>query len=876
MLRSLVLVSALLPASVLADAVSVPVVDGTGVRARAVRRSGPISIDGVLDEDAWKTAPKHSGFIQRTPKDGAKADLDSTFSVLYDDDAIYVGVWATDPKPEEIRSVLTRRDVETPSMDWIAVCIDSYHDKRTAYIFQLNTVGQQLDVIMFDDSQADASWDAVWTGDAKVHAGGWHAEFRIPLNQLRYPRTEHQQWGFQVLRMVARTQETTSWSPWPRSGNETVSKFGILDGISQLPAKRRLELLPYATAGFEAMPVDAADPLADGFAGRGNLGLDVKYGLGPAFTLSAAINPDFGQVEADPSQVNLSANELFFAERRPFFLEGVDLFKLQIGNSDGSPEGAFYSRRIGAGPRFTPDGDYVDAPTATTIFGALKITGKTRGGWSVGVLDAVTAEETALVQTGDTRSEPVVAPLTNYMIGRVKRDLRGGRTSIGASLTSVHRSLDDTGLEDFFHDQAYSGGVQISHRWDSNAWQLDLRTIGSVVLGNEEAIARTQLSQRHLYQRSDARSYHFDPTRTSLTGGGVTWKVGRFGDTKHWRFFFGGDVRTSGLELNDAGFQQSSDRAIPFFWVQYHDEDPGKDVLNYQINGDVFVVADEISRDPRLNDVGFECNANAQLSNFWRVQGGCNLGKAIWRPAELRGGPSLRVDPFANLFGYIQTDARKPVWFSLDGWVGRNWTNDSIDGGLNFGINVQARSNIDIFLGPSWNMNSNSMQYVEEALDTRGQPHYVLARIRQETVAMTARVNWTFSPKLTLQAYAQPFVANGAYTDFKDVSRPDAKRFEDRFVPLDNLALADGQYTAMTSDTAFSFARPDFNFRQLRSTVVLRWEYRPGSNIFAIWSHGRTSVDDDGRYRLGADLRELGKAEGENVVMVKANYWIGL
>lgn len=884
MFRSTLLaVSLALSSAAMADVVSstAPVIDAepepaTRLHANAVRRTGAVSVDGVLDEAVWQSAPRQSRFTQRMPKDGAKAAFETSFAVLYDDDAVYVGVWADDPEPQKIGRVLARRDVELPSMDIIAIAIDSYHDRRTAYVFQLNAAGVQRDMMVFDDSQMDDRWDAVWTGEAAIHGTGWCAEFRIPLNQLRYPRADKQEWGFQVVRIVSRTQEQTAWSPWPRSSDQVVSKFGVLDGIGALPTKRRLELLPYVTGGFEAMPVDAGDPLNDGFAERGNVGLDVKYGLGPAFTLSATINPDFGQVEADPSQVNLSGNELFFAERRPFFLEGVDLFKLQIGNSDGSPEGAFYSRRIGAGPSVIPDGDHVDAPTATTIYGAAKVSGKTRGGWSLGILDAVTAEESATVQTGDVREHPVVAPLTNYMIGRVKRDLRGGRTSLGVSATSVHRALDDTGLEALFHDQAYTAGAQIAHRWDKNAWQLDLRLLGSYVHGTEDAIARTQLSQRHLYQRPDARSYHFDPSRTSLGGAGATWKVGRFGDTKHWRFFFGGDLRTSGLELNDAGFQLSSDRAIPFLWGQYHDEDPGKSVLNYQLNSDVFLVADEISGDPRMTDLGVECNANAQLANYWSVGAGCNINRSRWQPGALRGGPSLRVDPYANGWVFVQSDARKPVYVGINGWAGRNWNSDSIDGGFDVGINVQARTNIDVFLGPSWNMNSNSMQYVEEAMDTTGQPHYVTARIRQETVAMTARVNWTFSPKLTLQAYAQPFVATGRYSDFKDVVRPAADRFEDRFDLLNVMLAEDGRYVATAGGSTFSFGRPDFNFRQLRSTVVLRWEYRPGSNIFAIWSHGRTSVSDDGRYDPQRDFAALGDAAGENIVMVKANYWIGL
>jgi hypothetical protein len=517
-------------------------------------------------------------------------------------------------------------------------------------------------------------------------------------------------------------------------------------------------------------------------------------------------------------------------------------------------------------------------PTATAIYGAAKLTGKTRGGWSVGWFDAVTGEEAATIVDADgMESSPVVAPLTNYTMARVKRDLRGGRTSIGASATAVHRALDGTGLEGLLHDQAYTAGGQLSHRWADNAWQIDLRTVGSVVHGTAEAIAETQTAQRHLFQRPDARTFHFDPARESLTGAGATWKVGRFGNTKHWRFLAGGDVRTSGLELNDMGFQLSSDRLVPFWWVQYHDEDPGKHVLNHSFSADIFSVHDELAGTPRLMDLGLECNGGVQLVNYWRFNYWCNFVSARWTAGALRGGPSLHNDPYGGGGINVVTDTRKPVWLSVEAFGSRKPASDSIDGGVSLGATIQARSNIDVFLGPTYSFTNQAMQYVEETADEMGRPHYVFGRINQAVAAMTVRVNWTFSPRLSLQAYAQPFVATGRYSELKDVVNATAPRYRDRFVPLDGtLALADGTYTAATAGGRFSFERPDFDVRELHSTVVLRWEYRPGSSVFAIWSHGRSSSDEDGRFDLGRDLRALGRADSENVVMVKANYWIGL
>jgi hypothetical protein len=845
------------------------------VRARAVRRTGAIAIDGRLDEAAWSDAPKHSGFVQRFPKDANPPSAETRFAILYDDEAVFVGVWADDPRPDLIRALLTRRDVDSTA-DAVTVAFDSYHDRRTAYAFQLNAAGVQRDMLMFDDVSTDDTWDAVWTGNVAVTDSGWTAEYRIPLSQLRFADTESQEWGFQLLRLIGRTGEQDSWSPWPRSTPQVVSKFGVVEGIDHLKASRRLELVPYATGGVDRMPVEDGDPLNKQYGVRRNIGLDLKYGLGPAFTISATINPDFGQVEADPSKVNLSANELFFAEKRPFFLEGSDLFKLPIGNSDNSVEGAFYSRRIGAAPAEPDSFDYIKAPQTTAIYGAAKLTGKTASGWSVGVLDAVTGQETGEVVTGGVKTVPVLAALTNYAVARIKRDLGGGATSIGASLTAVDRKLEGTGLEATLRDQAYTAGAQLQHRWADNAWTANVNLLGSWVHGTPEAIALTQQSSVHYFQRPGAADYHLDPTRTSLSGLAAKWMVGQLGDTKHWRFGTGGDLRTPGLELNDAGFQFNSDRVVPFVWAQYRDDAPSGNLLNWQVNADVFTVN---NREPRLLDTGFEYNANVQFANYWSLAAGGNIDHGRWAINALRGGRALRADSAAFGFVNLQTDTRKPVWFNVNAATSGNWTSGAIDGGLELGATIQARSNLDVTIGPSIYKRDDPMQYVDQVPDTAGDTHFLFGRIHETDVSVTLRVNWTFSPHLALQAYAQPYIASGRYEELKDVDNPGARRYADRFHVLapGEYTLADAVYSVQRNGATYRFDQPDFNFRQLRSNVVLRWEYLPGSTVFAIWSHGQTSdAFDDGRFRLGRDLADLGTAASENVVMVKVNYWIGL
>jgi len=830
------------------------------VRAHAVRRTESIAVDGKLDEAQWTSAPRQGGFVQRIPKDGAKPSHATEFAVLYDDRALYVGVWAHDSDPTQIRRLLTRRDMQSLA-DIVAIGVDSYHDRRTAYVFQVNAAGVQRDSIVFDDMIEDETWDAVWTADARVAADGWTAEFRIPLNQLRFSSDARQQWGLQVVRLVGRTQEQSAWSPWPRATNAIVSRFGVVDGIDHLPPSRRLELLPYASAGLQMKPVDEGDPLNDHAAPAGGIGLDLKYGLGPAFTLSATINPDFGQVEADPSQVNLSATELFFAEKRPFFVEGVDLFKLPIGSGDALVEGAFYTRRIGAAPDEPDmDFDYIRAPTSTTIYGAAKLTGKTRHGWSVGLLDAVTGEESATIADGGgMRESATVAPLTNYAIGRIKRDLRGGKTSVGASMTAVNRALGDTPLAATLHDQAYTGGLQLQHRWADDKWELDVHGVGSWVHGTPAAVAETQTSTVHVFQRPDASHVRLDETRESLAGAGFTWAFGRSGETKHVRWAQGGDLRTPGLELNDAGFQFYSDRVENWFWAEYRDEEPTDDVLHWRSS---LVLFEQNTLEPELVTYGFNADVSTQLASYWSFSAGTNIQFPGYDPVELRGGPALRTN--TRIAGRVSasSDSRKAVRADLSIDAVRDPTTDSMAVGVNVGATIQARTNLDIFVGPSWFERTDPLQYIDEAVDTAGMTHYVFGRIRQTTAAMTLRLNWTLSPTLSFQGYAQPFVAAGRYDQLKDVDDPRARRFEDRF-------------TRLTGRESFAIDDPDFNIGELRSTLVLRWEYRPGSTVFAIWSHGQEN-ERDSRFSLGSDLGDLTRAASEDIIMVKANYWVGL
>jgi hypothetical protein len=844
----------------------------------AIRRTGPIALDGVMREADWANAPVASEFWQRFPIEGGPPAFATEFRVVYDDAALYVGVRAHDPEPDKIKRLLTRRDEMSPS-DWILVGVDSYHDRRTAFVFGLNAAGVQRDWLVYDDFREDPSWDAVWTAGAQIDDQGWSAEFRIPLSQLRFSSAPEQEWGLQVARVVGRTGEQDYWAAMPKAENRTVSKFGTLGGLTGVKPGRRLELLPYVSAGAEIGRLDDSDPFDARAEPLGNLGVDVRYGLGSAFTLAASINPDFGQVEADPSQVNLSANELFFPEKRPFFLEGVDIFQFPLAGGDDLSQTLFYTRRIGASPHGSADGDYVDQPTATTIFGAAKVSGKA-GGWSIGLLEAVTAEEEARVDVGGVRSETIVEPLTNYALARVKRDFRDGDTQVGAVVTAVHRKLDGTGLDDELHDQAYTGGAELRHRFWNQAYVLNARLTGSWVHGAPAAIEDTQRQIRHLYQRPDASYVELDPDATSLAGYGLVVDFGRSGTTRHWRWAVGTDNRSPGFEANDLGFHHGADFLIGWAWAQYREDKPGKTVLAWNVNWNGFAFADY---EPQVDGYGGNVNGWAQFTNHWSVNAGIAAEHPLWDIARLRGGPALRGSPTFNTWLNINSDDRKRVraWGSTGFW--RQPASDSWNAYGDLGVTIQARPNIDIFLGPSGRVVVDDTQYVDEVADTGGMPHYVFARIRQVSAGLTLRGSWTFSPRLSLQFYAQPFVAAGRYKEYREAADTYAASYEDRFheytaaeITIDRDAEEARVDRNLDGAPDYTFGLGDFNFRALRSNVVMRWEYKPGSTVFLIWSHGQTDVDPDGRFDLASGMRGMLTAPSEDVVMVKVNYWVGL
>ncbi|HMA46178.1 MAG TPA: DUF5916 domain-containing protein, partial [Frankiaceae bacterium] len=502
-------------------------------------------MDGRLDDPAWTSAPSYADFTQREPNDGQPSLERTEFRVVFTDEALYVAVRAFDTQPDRIVGQLTRRDQNSPS-DWAIVIVDSYHDRRTAFDFWVNPAGVKLDLYRSNDTDEDDGWDAVWDVATQRDGEGWTAEYRIPFSQLRFARADELRFGFNVCRQVVRLNELSCWRPLPRSASGIVSLFGDLEGLSGIQPPRRFEVLPYTVGRTARTITEPGNPFRTGEEYAARVGADVKLGIGSNLTLDATVNPDFGQVEADPAVLNLSAFETFFAERRPFFTEGVNIFRfpLSLGDGDDANEQLFYTRRIGRAPQASPDvpvGGHAEQVQQTTIRAAGKLSGRLPSGWTIGALGARTGPQSAGLDSAGVRSRQVVEPATNYFVGRLARDFRDGRTMIGLFGTAMNRELP--ARLDRLRSSAYALGLDWSHRFRRDTYQFRGRLVGTSVYGSTDAMMLTQRSPVHFFQRPD-RDYGpvYDTTRTSLAGYAGQMEFGKIGGG-HWRFLTALDWR---------------------------------------------------------------------------------------------------------------------------------------------------------------------------------------------------------------------------------------------------------------------------------------------------------------------------------------------
>jgi hypothetical protein len=875
------LTSALLlaPAAVHAQAATAPVMQADTARSVRAEPLGDvrIAVDGRLDEAVWRRGVSADDFVQYGPEPGRPATLGTEVRVVYAPDALYLGLRMRDPHPDSIAAPLGRRDAAPANSDWVHVSIDSYHDLRTAFRFSVNPRGLKRDALLFEDIRRDDGWDAVWEAEARVDSAGWTAEMRIPLSQLRFGRTgegEARVWGINFIREVARRDEKSYWAAvLPTSGRE-VSLSGELVGLDGLRPANRLELMPYVAARVTRTPGTDANPFYRRNDPFGAIGADVKYGFRSGMTLTGTVNPDFGQVDADPAQVNLTALETFLPERRPFFTEGANLFRLPLGLTASGNEGLFYSRRIGRAPqrKVSETGGWVEGMEATSIVEAGKLSGKLPGGWSVGVLQALTADEAVSVadSTGAVRVEPV-EPRTHFLVARASRDFGAGNSVLGGMVTAVNRDLSDPRLS-FLRSSAYAAGLDVRHRFRRD-YVVRGWLVGSRVSGTPAAMTALQRGSVHYFQRPDADHVQLDSARTSLAGWSGYMALSRVSGGS-WTWDLIALARSPGFEVNDAGYQPRADFVSTVAGARYTQSSPAGIFRRW---GAGLSPYSTWSFGGETTQLGLTANADFQLRNLWSGVVVVDRQMAALSTTELRGGPAVLLPGRTQATVQLSTDPRRLLAVTGTGTVGRR------DGGgtaseLSASLAYRPSARMELVAGPRVAWNRDPLQYVQ-TVSAAGAPHYLYGAIDQTTVSLTTRVNYTFTPTLSLQLYGQPFVSAGRFAGFREARDPRAGRLDARFPRFgeEQLALESGRY-ALDLDgdggTDLRFANPDFNVMQFRSNLVLRWEYRPGSTLYVGWSQGRDEALADGSFQLGRDFDRLATVRPTNSLMIKLSYWL--
>jgi hypothetical protein len=848
-------------------------------RTAEIRGDAPV-IDGRFDDHAWEQVEWQSGFIQREPQDGAEPTQQTAFKILYDQDNIYVAIRAFEDDPSKIVRRLTRRD--QIDGDIVGVQIDSYADKRTAFSFFVSAAGVKVDFFVSNNGQSeDFSWDPIWYVRTSVDESGWNAEMQIPLSQLRFSRNGNGNWGLQVARYIHRYDELSLWKQIPKESSGWVHQFGELAGIFEIKPRRQMDLSPYTVARTESFERVTGNPYADGSAHGLNGGLDAKFGITNDLTLDVTVNPDFGQVEADPSVVNLTAFETFFEEKRPFFIEGRNIFRFNLTPGDGemAADNLFYSRRIGRNPQYRPStgpDEYVSMPGSTPILGALKLSGKTREGLSIGAMQTMTARQYARISHEGAERHQAVEPLTSYSVARVQQDLNDGNTIVGLMLTSTVRDLDGPALQ-FLHNAAYSGGIDFTRYWNDRNWYFSSKMIFSHVRGGPEALYRTQTSPVRYYQRPDASHVRLDPDRTTLSGHGGTLEIGRIGGGN---FSYGGFLhwKSPGLDLNDIGFVRNTDETLQVLWAGYRILEPVSLFRTLYLNVNQYTGFDFGGN---LIANGGNFNINTQLTNYWSAGAGSSIQLERKSNYVLRGGPSMLIPGFSNSWIGISSDGRKKLRFSARFINTGNFEGSGHQNSFRLTTTWLPVNALSLTISPSFTVNTQELQYVTQMETGKGK-RYILAGMDQKTAAMAVRLNYSITPELSLQYYGQPFVSTARYRDFKYVTNPGAASLADRYSLLSGSRVmydeAGGRYFIDEDNDGgydYSIGNPDFNALFFNSNLVLRWEYMPGSVMFLVWSQGRSQYSANGEFSFGGQMGELFDIHPHNIFLIKISYRLG-
>ncbi|MGM0666079.1 MAG: DUF5916 domain-containing protein [Bacteroidota bacterium] len=843
-------------------------------------------INGQHDENEWNVGEWGSDFTQFEPYEGEKATQPTEFKILYDDNFIYVAIKAYDSSPDSIINRMTRRD--QVDGDYVGLSFDSYHDLRTGFTFIVSSTGVKMDLMHINDGQVeDPSWDPIWHVKSAIHEWGWFAEMKIPLTQLRFEKNTDEVWGVEIFRLNYRESEMSFWQPIARNASGLVHNFGELDGLDGIKPKKIFDLMPYAVASYENYKAQEGNPFLPGKDFVPNAGLDGKIGVTNNLTLDFTVNPDFGQVEADPSEVNLTAYESFFSEKRPFFIEGNNITSLNVGVGDGDigNDNLFYSRRIGkepAGSALLEDGEYSKTPRNVRILGAAKLTGKTQDGLSVGVIETITPRTFASVDSAGIRTYQEVEPFTNYFIGRVQKDFNKGNTMIGGMVTHTYRNLEavddiENSRLNKLHSSALTGGIDFSQLFNDRNWKFSFSTAFSHVRGSEEALRKTQLSARHMFQRPDASHMEYDPERTSLSGMGGKMELGKYGG--NWNFMLFSTFRSPGFEINDLGYMRVADDMMHGLWSAYSFNEPRSFYRRIRFNSNWWTKWDYGFT---FQKHGGNLSMYTQYKNFWSTNIGVSYNSNGLSTTMLRGGPNMKTPGGAGAFYSVSSDNRKKFRVSFNGnhyWGSEDYlTTNSL--AMNF--SYRPVNSLNISLSPAYSLRNSDLQYVCAMKNEEDETAYIFAELVQNVLSMSLRVNYNITPDLTIQYWGQPFFAAADYSGFKKITNPMAGSYDDRqhVFSIDEINEMEKIYYIdedTDGNTDYSFGDPSFNFDEFLSNLVLRWEFAPGSTLYAVWSQSRDAFIPTGEFVIRDNINTLFTEEKPyNVFLIKLSYRFGL
>ena len=837
----------------------------------------PPAIDGLLNDIIWESVEWAGDYIENQPDENTPPSFQTKFKIVYDSKFLYIGVRCLDAEPENIVQRMSRRDGFDG--DWVEFNIDSYHDKRTAFSFTVTAAGVKGDELVSENgSNWDDSWNPIWYTRTHVDDRGWTAELKIPFSQIKFGKEENQIWGLQSTRRFFREEERSLWQRVPLDAPGWVSEFGELHGLKNIEPQKQLEIQPYTVASGETYEAEEGNPFRTGDETDINFGLDAKIGITNDLTLDLTVNPDFGQVEADPSAIALDGFQIFFREQRPFFVENNNIFDFNLsqseaGNTFGS-DNVFYSRRIGRSPQGFPnteDSENVDQPENTQIIGASKFSGKTKDGWAIGVLESVTARKYATIDNNGERRREIVEPLTNYFVGRLQKDFNDRNSYIGGIFTAVNRDALTENVN-FLHRQAYTGGFDFKHQWNNRDWYVGGNINWSHIRGSEEAIQNTQESITHLFQRVGQDHVEVDVNKTSLTGTGGNLQIGKAGDG-HLQFESGGTWRSPELELNDIGFQRQSDDIRHYTWVGYRTLKPDSTFRRVGINYNHWSAWDFGGNH---NELRFNTNSWQNWANNWFSNLGINYAPIQYSNFALRGGPRLRRSQEVSFWNNIGTDGRKKLRFNVS-HNGRKALDNSLSRyRIEAGFRYQPMNALRLSIFPEYTINNDKLQYINN-IETNNGVRYLNGEIAQRTLSMSIRLNYNINPNLTVQYWGQPFISRGRYSNFKHVTNAVAREFNDRFIQYesDQVSFLEDTYSIdedLDGEVDFTFDDPDFAFVQFRSNLVIRWEYIPGSEVFLVWSQdvSRSGNPSNGLFTNLED--NIFGQTAQNIFLLKATY----